>query len=170
MKINFFDKKCQSQTHRHKFGICDQPSPSENPAYLDTENPSDWIAIVENSQEIEVTFTAIDKCIEIRKVDGSGGMDTRCEGMLTYANCLIFVELKERKGKNSVWVGEGEKQLRNVIRVFIENHGIEDYSSRKAYIANNKKPNFQTSQMKRMEKFRQETGFRLIIQNTIKID
>jgi hypothetical protein len=71
MNINFFDKKCQSQTHRHKFGICDPPSPSENPAYLDTENPSDWIAIVENSQEIEVTFTAIDKCIEIRKVDSS---------------------------------------------------------------------------------------------------
>ena len=69
-----------------------------------------------------------------------------------------------------MWVGEGEKQLRNVIRVFIENHGIEDYSSRKAYIANNKKPNFQTSQMKRMEKFRQETELRLIIQNTIKID
>jgi hypothetical protein len=34
MNINFFDKKCQSQTHRHKFGICDPPSPSENPAYL----------------------------------------------------------------------------------------------------------------------------------------
>jgi hypothetical protein len=28
-------------------------------------------------------------------------MDKRCDGMLTYANCLIFVELKERKGKNS---------------------------------------------------------------------
>jgi hypothetical protein len=170
MKINFFDKKCQSQTPRHKFGICDQPPPPETPAYLDTENPRDWIAIVENSQEIEVTFTAIDKCIEIRKVDGSGGMDTRCEGMLTYANCLIFVELKERKGKNSGWVGDGEEQLRNTIRVFIENHGIEDYSSRKAYIANNKKPTFQTSQQGRMEKFRQETGFRLIIQNIIKID
>ena len=88
---------------------------------------------------------------------------------------LLWKTLKKLKwhlpqGKNSVWVGEGEKQLRNVIRVFIENHGIEDYSSRKAYIANNKKPNFQTSQMKRMEKFRQETEFRLIIQNTIKID
>jgi len=97
MKINFFDKKCQSQTHRHEFGICDPPFPPETPAYLDTENPRDWIAIVENYQEIEVTFTAIDKCIEIRKVDGSG-MDKRCDGMLTYANCLIFVELKERKG------------------------------------------------------------------------
>ncbi len=32
--------------------------------------------------------------------------DKRCDGMLTYANCLIFVELKERKGKNSGWVGE----------------------------------------------------------------
>ncbi|MBE8993061.1 hypothetical protein [Microcystis aeruginosa] len=169
MKINFFDKKCQSQTHRHEFGICDPPFPPETPAYLDTENPSDWIAIVENSQEIEVTFTAIDKCIEIRKVDGNG-MDKRCDGMLTYVNCLIFVELKERKGKNSGWVGDGEEQLRNTIRVFIENHGIEYYSSRKAYIANNKKPTFQTSQTERMEKFRQETGFRLIIQNIVKID
>lgn len=61
MKINFFDKKCQSQTPRHKFGICDQPPPPETPAYLDTENPRDWIAIVENSQEIEVTFTAGEK-------------------------------------------------------------------------------------------------------------
>ncbi len=34
MKINFFDKKCQSQTPRHKFGICDQPPPPETPAYL----------------------------------------------------------------------------------------------------------------------------------------
>jgi len=67
-------------------------------------------------------------------------------------------------------VGDGEEQLRNTIRVFIENHGIEDYSSRKAYIANNKKPTFQTSQTERMEKFRQETGFRLIIQNIIKIE
>jgi hypothetical protein len=41
MKINFFDKKCQSQTHRHEFGICDPPFPPENPAYLDTENPKD---------------------------------------------------------------------------------------------------------------------------------
>jgi len=56
MKINFFDKKCQSQTPRHKFGICDPPFPPETPAYLDTENPRDWIAIVENSQEIEVTL------------------------------------------------------------------------------------------------------------------
>ena len=62
---------------------------------------------MENSQEIEVTFTAIDKCIEIRKVDGSGGMDKRCDVMLTYANCLIFVELKERKGRNHEWVGDG---------------------------------------------------------------
>ncbi len=59
---------------------------------LDTENPSDWIAIVENSQEIEVTFTAIDKCIEIRKVDGSG-MDKRCDGMLTYANWALRYSL-----------------------------------------------------------------------------
>jgi hypothetical protein len=170
MNSNFFEVKCQTQIHRQKFGICDPSSPSEDPAYLDIENPSQWIAIVENSQEIEVTFTAIDKCIEIRKADESSGRDKRCDGMLTYSNCLIFVELKERSVPNGVWVGDGEKQLRNTILIFLENCSIDDYLSKRAYIANNKKPNFQTSQAERMEKFRRETGFRLIIQNTIKIE
>ena len=111
MKINFFDKKCQSQTHRHKFGICDQPFPPETPAYLDTENPRDWIAIVENSQEIEATFTAIDNCIEIRRPNGE--MDSRCDGMLTYDKCIIFVELNV--SCDHVWIVVVKKIITTVI-------------------------------------------------------
>jgi hypothetical protein len=96
-------------------------------------------------------------------------MDNRCDGMLTYNNHLIFVELKTRKSENSKWVGKGEEQLKNTINVFIANHDLAIYKSKKAYIANNKKPNFQSSQITRMDKFKDETGFRLIIQNTIEI-
>ena len=112
-------------------------------------------------------FTAIDNCIEILRLDGT--MDNRCDGMLTYNNHLIFVELKTRKSENSKWVGKGEEQLKNTISVFIANHDLAIYKSKKAYIANNKKPNFQSSQSERMARFEAETGFRLIIQNAIKV-
>jgi hypothetical protein len=79
------------------------------------------------------------------------------------------VELKTRKSKNRDWCGDGENQLRKTINVFIANHDLAIYKSKKAYIANNKKPNFQSSQMERMDKFKDEIGFRLIIQNTIEI-
>ena len=166
MSINFFDANCQSQTNQYKFGLCDDPNKDKDPAYIDTVDCSKWIAIVENNQEIEVIFTAIDNCIEILRSDGT--MDNRCDGMLTYNNHIIFVELKERNFRNK-WVGKGEEQLKNTINVFIANHDLAIYKSKKAYIANNKKPNFQSSQITRMDKFKDETGFRLIIQNTIKV-
>ncbi|MGL5133932.1 MAG: hypothetical protein ACRC78_15515, partial [Planktothrix sp.] len=93
----------------------------------------------------------------------------RCDGILTYQNSIIFVELKERNYRNSTWIEEGEKQLKNTIELFIENNKITNYKSKKAYIANRKKPSFQYAHNERMQKFRNTTGFRLIIQNTIKI-
>jgi hypothetical protein len=166
MSINFFDANCQSQTNQPKFGLCDDPNKDKDPAYIDTDDCSKWIAIVENNQKIEVIFTAIDNCIEILRSDGT--MDNRCDGMLTYNKHIIFVELKERNFRNS-WVVKGEKQLKNTINVFIANHDLAIYKFKIAHIANNKQPDFQSSQMIRMERFKNETGFRLIIQNTIKV-
>ncbi|MDB9454910.1 hypothetical protein [Dolichospermum circinale] len=167
MSINFLKSTCQSQTNQYKFGLCDDPNKDKDPAYIDTVDCSKWIAIVENNQEIEVIFTAIDNCIEILRSDGK--MDNRCDGMLTYNNNIIFVELKERKYTNSVWIDEGENQLRKIISVFINNHDLQIFKSKKAYIANSKKPQFQYSHKERMQKFRNDTGFTLIIQNTIKV-
>ncbi|QSV65754.1 MAG: hypothetical protein HEQ12_01450 [Aphanizomenon flos-aquae DEX188] len=167
MSINFFDTNCQSQTNQPKFGLCDDPPPSENPAYININDSRKWIAIVENNQKIEVIFTAIDNCIQILRSNGEE--ENRCDGMLTYNNHIIFVELKTRKSENSKWVGKGEEQLKNTISVFIANHDLAIYKSKKAYIANNKKPNFQSSQSERMARFEAETGFRLIIQNAIKV-
>ncbi|MFN7660239.1 MAG: hypothetical protein ACK5P3_19290, partial [Dolichospermum sp.] len=150
-----------------KFGLCDDPPPSENPAYININDSRKWIAIVENNQEINLIFTAIDKCIQILRSDGK--MDNRCDGMLTYNNNIIFVELKERKYTNSVWIDDGENQLRKIISVFINNHDLQIFKSKKAYIANSKKPQFQYSHKERMQKFRNDTGFTLIIQNTIKV-
>lgn len=165
MTVNFFDARCQESTKESIFGLCDEPSPSTNPAYIDTDDPSKWIATVDNGNQIEVTFTAIDKCIEISDSDGD-----RCDGMLTYNGGIIFVELKERKAQNKVWAGKGDEQLRNTIRLFKENHDLDNYMVKKAYIANKRRPNFQSSQTERMQKFLNDTGFRLRIEATINLE
>ncbi|NES99492.1 MAG: hypothetical protein F6K62_09530 [Sphaerospermopsis sp. SIO1G2] len=167
MVINFFAEQCQSQTNQIKFGICDDPSPSKHPAYIDKENSHKWIAIVENNQGIAVVFTAIDNCIEILRPDGK--MSSRCDCMLTYDSKIIFVELKERNYKNSEWIEDGDRQLRKTIEVFKHNYDLTDYKSKKAYIANRKKPHFQYSHKERMQKFRNDTGVRLSIENIIRI-
>lgn len=38
MGINFFDANCQGRTNQSKFGLCDDPPPAKNPAYIDTED------------------------------------------------------------------------------------------------------------------------------------
>ena len=167
MSINFFDEYCQNTTDWPRFGLCDEPSPSNEPAYIDTDISNEktkWIAIVENANKIKVTFTAIDNCIEIKESDGR-----RCDGMLTYKDCIIFVELKERNYTNRIWIDEGEQQLENTINLFSKNNNTANYKSKKAYIANRKKPNFQYAHKDRMQKFSNKTGFRLSIENTIKI-
>jgi hypothetical protein len=167
MGINFFEENCQTQTNQAKFGLCDDPPPPNNPAYIDTEDCNKWIAIVENNQRLEVIFTAIDNCIEILRPDGK--MDSRCDGMLTYESKIIFVELKERNYTNSVWIEDGDRQLRNTISVFINHHDLAAYKSKKAYIANRKKPQFQHSHKEKMQKFKNDTGFILIIEGIIRI-
>lgn len=96
----------------------------------------------------------------------------RCDGMLTYQDCIIFVELKERKGKRSRdWVNDGGERLSNTIDVFKNNHGIKHYKVKIAYIANSKHRGYEseTSQRERITTFQNQKGFRLKIKRTIEI-
>ena len=70
MSINFFEAKCQTFSDRKIFGLCDDPSPATTPAYIDETDGAKWIAVVENDNRYDVTFTAINNCIEITKPTG----------------------------------------------------------------------------------------------------
>lgn len=168
MEIDFFDENCQSHTKAAKFGLCDEPPPSTNPAYIDLKDVNQWIATVENNQHIDIIFTAIDNCIEIYRSDSK--MANRCDGMLTYIHTIIFVELKQRKpsGRNyRNLINKAEIQLRSTISVFIRNKNSEKFVTKRAYIANAKKPEFQQSHKERMQRFKDDTGFILKIENKI---
>jgi len=165
MSINFNVTKCQTHSDKKKFGLCDDPSPAKNPAYIDEIDGSKWIAVVENENRYSATFIAIDNCIEIKRPDDT--MDKRCDGVLTYNSTIIFVELKERGALGSAWVKDAEKQLRASISYFEDTDGAEDYTSKKAYIANSEHPKFKESQSRRMDQFLTDTGYVLRIVNRI---
>ena len=168
MSINFFEDKCQGATSRRLFGLCDDPRPSINPAYIDENNGVKWIAIVVNEYRFEVTFTAIDNCIEIKKEDGK--MAKRCDGVLYYNSTITFVELKERGAIGNEWVIDAEKQLRSTIGYFEDTEEAANFNIKKAYIANSEHPKFKESQARRMNKFIEDTGYVLRIENRIILD
>ncbi|MCP2040083.1 hypothetical protein L1281_000663 [Neisseria sp. HSC-16F19] len=78
------------------FGICDDGcgENKEKPAYTDVEFPKKWIATVQNRNNIEIQFYAIDKRIKILI---NGDEQSLCDGMLTFSDDLYLVELKIQK-------------------------------------------------------------------------
>jgi len=166
MPVDFFSGTCQNsvssqdKTTATDFGLCDDVPRSR--AYIDTTTPAKWIAVVVNHNQYEVTFTSIDNCIEIRRLDGS--MESRCDGMLTYNDSIVFVELKE---KNRSWVEEGLGQLATTLLIFRTAHPDQTYSSQRAYLANSRHPLFSTGRATHTQEFKDKTGITPSIQNKI---
>ena len=165
MSVNFWNENCQSSSSKKLFGLCDDPAPSNAPAYIDEENGAKWIGVVANENLYEVTFTAIDHCVNIQSTDNN--QVKRCDGLLTYEQTAVFVELKERSAMGSQWVKDAEQQLRSTIHYFELNDDADDYKVKKAYIANSGHPKFKASQAARMARFLSDTGYVLRIENRI---
>jgi hypothetical protein len=168
MSIKFKKVQCQTRSNKKIFGICDNPSPANDPAYIDETDGSKWIAVIENDNRLSTVFTAIDNCIEIK--DAEGKMEKRCDGMLMYNSTVIFVELKQRGAKGNAWVLDAEPQLMNSIKHFEQTEISESFKQKKAYISNSEHPKFKTSQIGRMERFYSKTGYILRIEARIKLE
>ena len=97
-------------------------------------------------------------------------MDNRCDGCLFYEDTIIFVELKQRKGKGNQWIKDGEQQLRSTIGYFEQQEAARKFSIKKAYIANSERPLFRTGQAVRMDHFFSDTNYILRIENRITIE
>lgn len=161
--INFFETQCQTVLNDKLFGICDDKPSS--PAYIEIDNPSIWIATVQNENEITLTFTALDNCIIFLKEDGNKAK--RCDVMLFYEDTLFFIELKDVMTSSP---NEGAyEQLEETIKQFIANHDISVFKKRKAYVCNRAKRKFQKIENETQQRFYQMYGFRLHVEGTIKI-
>lgn len=162
MSIDFFKADCQQHSKALEFGLCDNTD--KTPAFISEENKEPWIAIIKNEAQKDITFTAIDNCISILRADGN--MEKSCDGMLTHDDNIDFIELKEVR---SDWIIGGIEQLKVTISIFSNHYDLNQYRKKRAFLANRKHPQFKFSHKEEMQRFKNETGVRLIIQNRIKI-
>ncbi|HBK30618.1 MAG TPA: hypothetical protein DDZ96_15295 [Porphyromonadaceae bacterium] len=160
--VNFFDEKYVREEYRDdcKFGLCDDGVL----AFSNNGNCQSWIATVLNKDVKEVLFTPVDHNIVALK--SNGNEVSQCDGMLTLRNNekIIFVELKTGSKK---WIGEAVNQLKSTIRLFMKNHPDHPYKLKQAYAVNKRHPDFSFSFKNEMLSFKNETGFRLLIQAEI---
>lgn len=165
MPINFFLNACKTVSNRIEFGLCDDPPPTTNPAYIDESNQSIWIAIVKNPNNNNVEFYGIDNCVQIYKANGD--MESRCDGLLLHSNSLIFIELKCRAGGK--WLQKGREQLTTTINRFKSEYDINDYTKVEAYVCNSLRPLAHTGQFGNIQKFKNDTGLILKGVNVINL-
>ena len=162
MSLNFFKADCQyPPIALNLFGLCDNQNGTI--AYPDIENPENWIAEVKNDNNLEVVFTAVDKCV---LQDNEHIARGRCDGMLTSDNHLYLVELKNQEPP---WQAHAIEQLDSTIQFLIENHDISQFKKRKAFACNKKRDKFVVIDNEFNKAFYNRTTFRIDIQAEIVI-
>ena len=113
--VDFFIPKCQVLgITAEMFGICDDDDKAEKtPAYVSLDNEEKWGAIIRNYSGKPLNFTAVDNCVVVRR--DNDDMENRCDAMLSNADNLVFVELKNERQK---WFPHAVEQLQKTIDVF----------------------------------------------------
>ena len=166
MPINFFKNNCKTNSNKVEFGLCDDPPPAINPAYIDENDKTKWIGVIKNNNNKEIEFIAIDACIDIRKQDGT--LESRCDGLLSYENDLIFVELKYREGGQ--WLKKGREQLTITVNNFKANYDILAYNNVYGNVCNSLRPLSHSGHAANIQQFYDETNLVLKSENVIKIE
>ncbi len=164
MKINFFVENSMTSSSKKRFGICDKVSEkgdTSEPAYIDENNGTDWIANVDNFHQDKILFYPVDNCVKFPNKTAK-----RCDGFLVSNTTIAFVELKSRREQGYKWIADGEKQLRASI-AFFEQEDRTMYTEKRAYVVNNMRPQSRVGQATRMERFFDETGYVLFIKAEI---
>ena len=159
MPINFLQAGCRTESNQQLFGLCDNPDPAKDPAYIDEANTAVWIAEVQNDTPLKAEFFAIDHCAGVQLVRPSGEKAKRCDGILKHNNNLSFVELKDRDHRG--WISGGRKQITETIEFFITNHNITAYAHVDAYVSNKQRPLAITGSYTEVQKFKDETALML---------
>ena len=140
------------------FGLCDDQDGGK--AYTNFDDHSKWIATVKNDNKLNLTFTAIDKCVI--KDDEEPGRG-RCDCMLTSTEHLYFVELKVvSKG----WLTDAIGQLESTIKFFNEFH-TTSFKHKKAFVCNKSHRHFQEIDNEFNLRFFKNYGFRIDVQAQI---
>ena len=148
------------------FGIYDDSNLPSEPAKVVPFD--DGIAKVQNSYQYSIYFIPLDKNIVFQRPDGS--QESQCDALLICLRAtqydFYFTELKELRVN---WISDGTEQLKTTINSFKSSYDLSYLSKKMAFLANRRHPCYHYSHKELMEKFRNDTGFRLNICATIQV-
>lgn len=165
MQVDFFaySKKVNAVS---EFGICDDAG-KEEPAYIDYDvsKQEDWGALVQSENSPDYSFIAVDNNIIIPKPENEKKEESRCDAMLHTDKTIAFIELKDKRKTKA---GDAAKQLKATIKVFKENHDIEAFENKKAYICNKAHLHMNVTSNSLCDSFLEETGVTLHVSRTIR--
>ncbi len=137
---------CKNLLSDEEFGISDSNANNRKPAFVDLSNEELWDIIIENPNRKEITFKAIDFCIEIFRIGNyllddenrdpqnflveetdrlDNGPIKRCECFLLFDKKILFIELKKRKRGN--WLKDAREKFEETILSFKQSHPNTDY-------------------------------------------
>jgi len=160
MSLNFFEASCQEPPlNIALFGICDDQNSAK--AYTNINDPNKWIAIVKNDTNLELVFTAIDKCVIN---DNEYPHRGRCDGMLTSTEHLYFIELKDQAKD---WITDAIGQLESTIEFFTATNDVGAYKHKKAFACNKKHRHFREIDNEFNLRFFRKYKFRIDLQAEI---
>ena len=109
---------CKETTNAQRFGLCDDRSDERLPARINKTDEGQWQLTIENPLGKEVTFKAVDYCVDIYRIGNE--LIKRCEGFFLYDGNILFVELKHSGYKG--WLSDARLKFQETILAFKENH------------------------------------------------
>ena len=157
---------CKSTSKLSRFGLSDMNSDKREPAFIETSDENNWDLTVENPFNKEITFKAIDFCVDIFR-DGDD-LIKRCEGFLHYENKIVFVEIKNRaKGR---WLIDAREKFQETILKFKENYPTCQFEILEPIVSNKLFSRIHQNVMIQKKILKDEVGLEFQVKSTITIN
>ena len=165
MSINFFFEE-QRISPVDEFGIIELRK-DELPAYVeyDKTKRKRWDSIVKSNNRDDFYFNAIDNHIIVLKENSENDEKSRCDCMIHTSNSICFIEIKHQKQS---YISKAISQLETTINTFCENHDINQFAFKVAYICNTRHPVVNQLRSNKCNEFAKEYGISLHISREIK--
>jgi len=162
---DFFKITCHSTSLADKFGLCENAS--KPCSYLEENQDDTWLTTVLNPDKTERRFIPVRNCLVVDATYDN--ITDFCTGIIIFTDNLVFTEVKNSDLGFKVWLRVGTVLLKNTIKVFKNNHNIENYQTRVAYLAHRKKRLVPTVNNALKNKFVKETGIQLYISHEVSV-
>lgn len=162
--MSFFDSKCLKAINLAEFGLCDDKE--NQPAYIDTQDKSKWIAEIINPASLAVDFYAIDNCLCFEG-ENNNKISTCDAAIKIEERKIYFIELKQRKSKG--WISKVKKQLKSTLDLY-RRFDPQPTEHIICCASNSQRLSAPTSNLGSLRDFKQETGCKLLVQAKITLE